>query len=118
MAIDVYGILYMTKKWSVPENVDNNVNNPSMKKQHVQNETWTKTQTPFIKTSGIWTNPNTNELLRTGVCPNCVRQLFLNPLVHGAWQEYRMSPCPVLSYVMSPALLGVYEHMHDLQYTN
>ena len=32
MAIDVYGILYMTKKWSVPENVDNKVNNMSQKR--------------------------------------------------------------------------------------
>ena len=28
MAMDVYGVMSMTKKWSVPENVDNKVNKP------------------------------------------------------------------------------------------
>ena len=79
MAIDVYGILYMTKKWSVPENVDNKVNNMSQKRD--LDKDW------IIDwlTDAIHQNVrNLDEseyerALRTGVCPNCVGQLFWNP---------------------------------------
>ena len=42
MVMDAYGVLYILRKWSMPENVDSKKSNPLTKKRAVQNAIWTK----------------------------------------------------------------------------
>ena len=60
--MDAPGVLSRTKKWSVPENFDNKADNPWMKKERVQNETWIKDWVEDWLTDAVHQNyPNLDE---------------------------------------------------------
>ena len=60
--MDAPVVLSRTKKWSVPENFDNKADNPWMKKQRVQNETWIKDWVEDWLTDAVHQNyPNLDE---------------------------------------------------------
>ena len=115
MAIDVYGILYMTKKWSVPENVDNNVKQPLDEETTCPKRDLDKDSDAIHQNERNLDEPEYERAFENGCLSELRGTTFLEPL--SSWSLAGISNESVSSAVMcyeSSTYLGVYEHLHDL----